>query len=84
MSKYLMSVNGDLWQQYFAQDAEERKVPIKVKAHRRTAEAVQGGDFWAYIANSLADAAASAGADIFRDEPYERRLSSLSSKPHTY
>ena len=29
------------------------------------------------LGHPLADAAASAGADIFRDEPYERRLATL-------
>ena len=73
---YLASVNGDLWQQYFAQDELTRKIPIKVKAHRTAVQAARDGDFWAFVANCFADAAAGVGAAIFRDEEYEKLLES--------
>ena len=73
-SSYLASVNGDLWQQYFLQSEHARKTPIKVKAHRSAVQAARDGDFWAFVANCFADAAAGIGAALFRDEDYEKLL----------
>ena len=59
---------------FLAEQASAKKSPIKVKAHRTAVQAAKDGDFWAFVANNFADAAAGVGAALFRDEEYEKLL----------
>ena len=59
-----------MWQQFYHQALAVHKV----KAHRTLGRALRDGDYYAYVANTLADAAAAQGVLLYRDRPAEDAL----------